>query len=89
MGVARRKFRLPLRWWPVLALQGLLDVGAIVALLTGLAGEGAALASVATAPYAVVTVLLALIFLKEGIPAKQWGGISLVVISVAFLAYVG
>ena len=89
MVAARRRFRLPLRWWPVLALQGLLDVGAFVALLSGLAGEGAALASVATAPYAVITVLLALVFLKEGVPAKQWTGILLVALSVAVLAYVG
>ena len=89
MVAARRKFRLPLRWWPVLALQGLLDVGSFIALLSGLAGDGAALASVASAPYAVITVLLALVFLKEGIPAKQWIGILLVAVSVAFLAAVG
>ena len=85
---ARRPLRLPVRWWPALALQGLLEVGGFVALLTGLAGTGAALAAVASAPFAVVTVLLARFFLKEGVPAKQWGGILIVVASVAVLAYV-
>lgn len=89
MAGARRKFRLPLLWWPVLAAQGLLDVAGFIALLTGLQGEGAALASVATAPYAVITVLLALVFLKERVSAKQWSGILLVAVSVGILAYVG
>ena len=88
MAGTRRPFRLPIRWWPALVLQGFLDIGGFVALIIGLAGEGAALAAVASAPFAVVTVLLARIFLKEGVPAKQWSGILLVVIGVAVLAYV-
>ena len=88
MAGGRRPLRLPVGWWPALALQGLLDIGGFAALLIGLAGTGAALAAVASAPFAVVTVLLARFFLKEGVPAKQWGGILIVVASVAVLATV-
>ena len=84
----RRPLRLPVGWWPALALQGMLDIGGFAALLIGLAGTGAGLAAVASAPFAVVTVLLARFFLKEGVPAKQWGGILIVVVSVAVLATV-
>jgi drug/metabolite transporter (DMT)-like permease len=89
MAGTRRLVRLPIQWWPALVLQGLLEIGGFVALLIGLAGTGAALAAVASAPFAVVTVLLARFFLKEGVPARQWGGILIVVVSVAVLAYVG
>ena len=85
----RRAPVIPLRWWPALIFQGVFDALGVFAILTGTAGEGAAVATVASAPVAVVTVLLAWIFLRERIPASQWGGISLVVASGAVLAYVG
>ena len=78
--------RFPLRWWPVLVALGVLDVGAVLALLIATQGEGAAIGAVASSPYAVITVLLAWIILREPIPLRQWGGIVLVVVGVGVLA---
>ncbi len=89
IAASRTRARLPLRWWPALALQGVLDTGAFLTLLFGSAGSGAALAAVASAPFAVVTVVLARIFLREPIPARQWAGIAVVSVSVGVLAYSG
>ena len=78
--------RFPLRWWPALVVIGLLDVGAVLALVIATQGEGAALGAVASSPYAVITVLLAWIILREPIPLRQWGGIVLVIVGVGVLA---
>lgn len=83
----RQSFRVPLPWWPPLAAIGILDSAGIVMLMIGVAGEGAALAAVASSAAAVVSVLLARIFLREPVPAKQWAGVVLVVLGVAILAY--
>ena len=82
----RTNTRFPLRWWPVLAAVGVLDVGAVLALLIATQGEGAAIGAVASSPYAVITVLLAWIILREPIPLRQWGGILLVVVGIGILA---
>ncbi len=84
--VRRGRPRLPARWWPPVAAQGLLDTFAYVALFTGAAGEGAVLAAVASSAFGVVTVILARIVLREAIGAAQWGGIALVSGGVAVLA---
>jgi drug/metabolite transporter (DMT)-like permease len=82
----RTNTQVPLRWWPVLVAVGVLDVGAVLALLIATQGEGAAIGAVASSPYAVITVLLAWIILREPIPLRQWGGIVLVIVGVAVLA---
>ena len=80
--------RLPLRWWPALTLQGVLEVGAIFTLFVGIAGVGAPLATVAGSTSAVVTALFGRLVLREGIGTVQWGGIALVAVGAAALAYV-
>ena len=82
----RTNTHVPWRWWPVLVALGVLDVGAVLALLIATQGEGAAIGAVASSPYAVITVLLAWIILREPIPLRQWGGIVLVVVGVGVLA---
>ena len=82
----RTTIHFPLRWWPALVVIGLLDVGAVLALVIATQGEGAALGAVASSPYAVITVLLAWIILREPIPLRQWGGILLVIVGVGVLA---
>ena len=82
----RPRIRFPMRWWPALVVVGLLDVGAVLALVIATQGEGAAIGSVASSPYAVVTVLLAWLILREPIPRRQWGGILLVIVGVGVLA---
>ncbi len=83
---ARTPPRAPLRWWPALTVQGLTETGALFALYSGMAGEGAGLAAVTAGSSAVITALLGRIFLHEPVPLAQWGGIAIVALGVAALA---
>ncbi len=78
--------RLPMRWWPILTLQGLLDGGAYLALVAGGMGEGGEIAIVVSSGFGAVTVLLARVFLREAMTWAQWGGIVLIVGGVAVLS---
>ncbi len=82
----RRPPALPVRWWPLLGFQGLLDGGAYVALLAGSHGAGAAVAVVVASAFSAVTVVLARVVLLEAMSGAQWGGILLVVGGVAVLS---
>lgn len=73
-------------WWPFLTLQGLLDAGGYLALFQGSTGPGAEMAAITASGYAVVTVLLARVFLREVIGHLQWAGIGMVFLGVAVLA---
>lgn len=78
--------RLPARWWPPVALQGLLDGGAYVALLAGSQGPGAEIAVVVASGFSAVTVVLARIVLREAMTWAQWAGIAMIVTGVAVLS---
>jgi drug/metabolite transporter (DMT)-like permease len=82
----RRAPGMPLRWWPFLGAQGLLDAGGYLALFAGSTGEGQAIAAVAGSGFGAVTVLLARVVLKERMGLVQWVGIILVFAGVAVLA---
>ena len=85
--LARRQSpRIPLRWWPWIGLQGLLDGGAYVAVLTGSQGPGAEIAVVISSGFGAVTVLLARLFLREAMTWPQWAGIAAIVGGVAVLS---
>ncbi len=84
--VRRQKPRVPLRWWPWIGLQGLLDGGAYVALLTGSQGPGAEIAVVVGSGFGAVTVLLARLVLREAMTWAQWAGIAAIVTGVAILS---
>ena len=86
---ARTRVRFPVRWWPVLLVQGLFGLSGMVCYFIGAAGEGAGIVAVASAPFAIVTAFLAWLFLREPIPASQWAGIAIVAFGGATLAYVG
>ncbi len=86
MMVTQTRVNVPMRWWPALFAQGVLDAGGLMFLYVGSVGDGAPLASIGSAPLAIVAVLLARIFLHERIPPIQWGGITVVAASGAFLA---
>ena len=86
LSLRRRPPRVPVRWWPPVAAQGLLDTIAYIALFTGVAGQDAALAAVASSAFGVITVILARIVLREPIRAAQWGGIALATGGVSFLS---
>ncbi len=76
----------PLRWWPLLGLQGLLDGSGYLALLAGSEGPGSAIVVVVASGFSAVTVLLARVFLREPMTWGQWAGIVLVVGGVAVLS---
>lgn len=82
----RYELSLPVRWWPVLAAQGLLDSGAYLALFAGSHGAGAEIAAVTASGFGAVTVILARVFLREAMTKTQWGGIFLIFAGVAVLA---
>ncbi len=84
--VRRQAPRVPLRWWPWIGLQGLLDGGAYVALLTGSQGPGAEIAVVVGSGFGAVTVLLARLVLREAMTWAQWAGIAAIVAGVAVLS---
>jgi uncharacterized membrane protein len=84
--VRRQAPRVPLRWWPWIGLQGLLDGGAYIALLTGSQGPGAEIAVVVGSGFGAVTVLLAWLVLREAMTWSQWAGIAAIVAGVAVLS---
>lgn len=84
--VRRETPRIPLRWWPLIGLQGLLDGGAYIGLLAGSQGPGAEIAVVVSSGFGAVTVLLARIFLREAMTWPQWAGIAAIVAGVAVLS---
>ncbi len=84
--VRRQAPRVPLRWWPWIGLQGLLDGGAYVALLAGSQGPGAEIAVVVGSGFGAVTVLLARVVLHEAMTWAQWAGIAAIVAGVAVLS---
>lgn len=87
--VSRRPPCLPLRWGPVLLLQGVLDAAAYFCFFTGADGEDAPVAAVTSSAFMVVGVLLGWVFLKERIGAACWSGIALVFGGVAVLSWAG
>jgi len=76
----------PVRWWPPLAIQGMLDAGGYLALFSGSTGPGSEIAAVTASGYAIVTVLLARTILHETMGAAQWIGIATVVGGVVALS---
>ena len=87
--VRGRTPRIPTAWWPLLALQGLMDAGAYVSLLFGGHGPGSEIAVVVSSSFSVVTVLLARVFLREAMSLLQWAGVAAIVGGVAVLAAIG
>lgn len=84
--VQRRRPTLPLRVWPMVAAQGVLDAAGYLFLFAGSAGPDAEIATVASSTFAAVTTLLARFILREAVSVLQWGGIALVLVSVGVLS---
>jgi len=85
----RRAPRIPVRWWPWLTAQGLLDGGAYVALLAGSQGPRSAIAVVVASSFSAVTVVLARFIVREVMTWLQWAGIVMIVAGVATLSWYG
>jgi drug/metabolite transporter (DMT)-like permease len=86
MGLARETPRLPVRYFPLLVAQGGLDGAAYLVLLYGSHGDGATTVIVVSSAFAVVTVVLARLILREAVSIAQWAAIALVVGGVAILS---
>jgi drug/metabolite transporter (DMT)-like permease len=86
---SRRMPNLPIRWWPVILVQGLLDCIAYFFLLRGAKGEDAAITAVASSAFMVIAVLLGWLFLKEKVSLFCWSGIGLVFSGIAVLSALG
>jgi len=84
--VRRERPRLPRRWWPFLAMQGVLDGGAYLALMAGSDGPRATIAVVIASAFSAVTILLARVFLHEAIGRTQWFGIAAILAGVMVLS---
>lgn len=87
--VSRRAPCLPRRWWPVLAVQGLLDGAAYFFYFMGARGDDAPVAAVASSAFMVVGVLLGWAVLKERLTPACWSGVALVFAGVALLSWLG
>lgn len=86
LALRREMPRIPLRWWPALGAQGVLDGTALVALLAGSAGAGSAVTAVLASTFSAVTVLLARVFIREAMSWGQWLGIAMILLGVATLS---
>lgn len=76
----------PVRWWPYVTLQGMLDAGGYLALFAGSTGPRPEIAAVTASTFGAVTTLLAYFILRERIVLIQWGGLGAVFAGVAVLS---
>lgn len=77
---------IPIAWWPLIALQGMIDTSGYLFLYEGSYGEGAEIAAVTASAFGAVTTILARIFLRERMPVVQWVGIACIFAGVAVLS---
>lgn len=82
----RARPTIPAAWWPLVAIQGMMDTSGYLFLYEGSYGEGAEIAAVTASAFGAVTTLLARIFLKERMPLVQWLGIACIFAGVAVLS---
>ena len=80
------KAAIPMRWLPLLAVMGVLDVAALGTIVAAGSLPDAAFATVVSSAFGAVTVLLARAILKEPIAPLQAAGIVLIFAAVAVLA---
>ena len=83
--VTRTTLGVPVKWWPLLCLQGTLDFSGLLCLLLGSRGDFAEITAVIGSLFGAVTVVLARVFLKEQMSWFQWLGIVLIFLGVASL----
>ncbi len=77
---------LPVKWWPLLCAQGLLDSSAYISVFAAGHLPNGELAAVAASSFGAVTVLLARFILKEHITKIQWAAFVVIFGGVGYLA---
>ncbi len=71
---------------PVLAMMGCLDATALGAVMIAGGQDNPEFAAVAASTFGLLTVVLAWLFLKEKMTARQWLGVLLVFAAIGYLA---
>ena len=84
--LTRRKPFVPMRWWPFMLAQGILDAGGYMALFAGSTPEGRETVAVVASAFGAITILFARLILKERIVPQQWFGMALVFSGVVVLS---
>jgi drug/metabolite transporter (DMT)-like permease len=80
----RQSIALPsLATWPSLLAIGLLDMGANVGYNIGLHSDAPGVVAVLGSLFSPVTVILAFVFLRERLAARQWLGVGVIFVAVA------
>ena len=82
----RERILIPIRWWPIVIVHGMLDAVGVFALALGSLGSGRIATAVISSAFPVVTVLLAKIFIAEPVSSKQWLAIAVIVAGVALIS---
>lgn len=82
----RRRPRLPPRWWPLLALQGLLDAGAYFCFYRGAEIGDGTIAAATSSAFMVVGVVLGWLILREPMRLACWAGVLAVFGGVVLLS---
>lgn len=72
-------------WWPLVG-AGLLDTTAFVSNNIGLTTEQVSVVTVLSSLFGAVTLLLAWIFLRERLSARQWLGVGLILVGVVLVS---
>lgn len=83
----RQRPCLPRAAWPFVLAQGVLETIGLLALLHGSLGPARPIAAVASSGFAVVTVLLARLVLREPVGPGQWTAIAVVLAGIGLLSY--
>ena len=73
-------------WWLVIFAQGFLDVIGVLSLTLGSLGQDRVIVAVLSSTFAVVTVLLASIFIKEPVSRLQWLAIFIIVAGISIIS---
>ncbi len=82
----RRAPRIPLRWVPLVAAQGVLDAAGYMILFAGSQGVGREIAAVTASAFGAVTTILARVVLREAMSGIQWVGVAVIFLSIAVLS---
>ena len=84
--VTRRAWRMPRDIPPKLIGIGLLDMGGNAAFILATQAGALAIAAVLSSLYPVVTVILAIVLLREHVTSSHVAGIGLTVLAIALIA---
>ena len=85
--IQRRNMKVPASWLPLVLAQGLLDSAGYAALLAGLSTTAPHVAMVMASTFSVVTVVLAVLVLKE--PVSQQHALAILLISAGSAVLAG